>query len=93
MECPKCRKDTPVVRDGQCPNCDYRDRERAKRELLFALQSRVLSDEEMKQVEAYDWYILVINGCSYEQMEVRALFSTMLLNQFRMRLAVKELPR
>jgi hypothetical protein len=61
-----------------------------RRQLYWALRSRVLTLEEMREVERYDFYLVFDRGHSYKEADKRAEFNAALLQQFRLRLAKEE---
>lgn len=69
---------------------EYSERRRAREQqrcdLYWALRSRVLTDQEMQQVEEYD-YRLTIGDNPYNELEKRREFNDALLAQFKLHLA------
>ena len=79
---------------GACCSQELRDQntrlaeyEKHKRDLVFALQSRVLTDQEMGEVASYDYSLLTTCMIPYSETEVRRQFSDLLLTQFKIRAA------
>lgn len=99
-ECKKCHKHSNLInQDGLGPCCDEelakqvlreKQRETRRRELIFALQSRVLTDAEMETVQSWDYHILVRDCEPYFEHEKRRQFADLLFAQFRIRQAAKE---
>jgi NMD protein affecting ribosome stability and mRNA decay len=103
MKCSKCGLISQALRDGICPKCDpqfaadleeCREAERRRIEhcakLYFAMRSRVLTAEEMAEVETID------NGLLdpwYDQKQRREAFNAALLQQFKIRLAAERAER
>lgn len=98
-KCKKCGKYTNLLsHDGLGPCCDEelkhqvlreKAREVKRRDLIFALQSRVLTDAEMEQVQSWDYHLLVRDGVPFFEHDVRRQFSDLLLAQFKIRQAAK----
>ena len=65
------------------------DWDERRRKLYWALRSRVLSLDEMKEVERFDWQLCVAVGQSYNEGEKRREFNDALLVQFKMRLEIE----
>jgi len=98
-ECKTCGKHSSTLLNGVgvCCSPELQEQERRqaqheqeKRDLLWALRSRPLTDEEMGRVAAHDYSLLVIYGVSYNETEVRRQFGDMLVNQFRLRAIAAE---
>lgn len=53
--------------------------------LGFALRSRVLTDEEMAEVERLGCDVLIEEGVPFKRSELESMFGEALLNQFKMR--------
>ena len=58
-----------------------------RRELWWALRTRILSDAEMDTVKSYDYTLTVPNSESFSRAEAQRVFIDALLAQFKMRLA------
>lgn len=57
-----------------------------RRELYWGLRTRVLALEEMDEVRAYDYRLLIDSGTSFNSKEVKKEFNDALVRQFYMRL-------
>lgn len=66
----------------------WRKDEERKRELIFALRSRVLTDEEMAEVASYDISLVITPNVSYMREEKDKYFNDLLLQQFKLRAAL-----
>jgi hypothetical protein len=71
----------------QAQNKSAASYEKSRTDLLWALQSRVLTDEEMQRVAQWDYYLLVRQMQPYSEADLRRQFGEMLLLQFKLRLA------
>jgi hypothetical protein len=65
------------------------DRERHRRDLYWALRSRILTDDEMKEVEQYGDYLNIEPMVSYSSDEKKRELNDALLQQFKLRLAAE----
>ena len=54
-------------------------------EILWAMRTRVLTDKEMAYVRQRDYYILLRNGRSFRESEMRTAFNELLLLQYQIR--------
>jgi hypothetical protein len=66
------------------------ERDKARRELFWALRSRVLTLAEMDQVKMYGKFLNVEEGVPYMQAEKDAELNAALLQQFNLRLAAEK---
>ncbi len=64
--------------------------EQHRRDLVWALRSRVLTDGEMKEVEQAGSQLLTQQMVSYRQEEVDRQFNDLILQQFRLRIAANK---
>ena len=65
----------------------YEEDQASRRALYFALRSRVLTDEEMARVIAFDYHLVIEHDVTYREQEKRDEFSAALLQQFKLRLS------
>jgi hypothetical protein len=96
--CKNCKRVANEFWDGLCANCNpalaerqklRKVEEQYKRDLYWALRTRVLTLEEMKEVEIYDYTLLTFEGQSYYEKDIKTEFNETLLRQFKMRLAAE----
>jgi len=96
--CRQCGSFTDELWNGKCSKCNpdlaaavqrRLEREKRKRALYFALRSRVLKEEEMQEVEQWDYLLLVPERVSYSPIEVKTEFNAALLQQFKIRRAAE----
>lgn len=66
-----------------------RDHER-RRALVWALRSRVLTDDEIAEVKRLGADLLVVVGSPYFQADIERRFDDLLLQQFRLRMAAEK---
>lgn len=62
-----------------------------RRELYWALRSRVLTDDEMAEVEKYDFRLVIAPMQTYMEKDKREEFNAALLQQFKLRKAAQEI--
>jgi hypothetical protein len=85
----KCSKDGKWVIDEEAMEVAAKQ-EQSRRDLYWALRTRVLTIEEMKQVEGLGIYLVVATNGSYNPVEKEAELNAALLQQFKLRLAEEE---
>lgn len=93
--CKGCGKHINLMnQDGLGPCCNEELHQQVLREkawktkcqdLIFALQSRVLTDAEMETVQSLGYQLLVQDGVPFYENDVRRQFSDLLFAQFRIR--------
>ncbi len=81
-------KDGRFVVDEQA-TAEIKKREDHRRDLYWALRTRVLKSSEMDEVKRYGFRLTVDIGESFSEPEKIAEFNAALLQQFNIRLAVE----
>lgn len=102
-KCEKCGKLTSALENGLGPCCDpelkksleeqaerMQRREERRKNLIFALQSRLLTADEMADVQAWGYHILIRDNVPFFEDEKRRQFADLLFAQFRIRAAVEK---
>ena len=98
LKCKQCGCVISELLDGRCWRCNpelavqleqRRQRNEQRKELYFALRSRVLTLEEMEKVESMGYTLVTNESECYKVDEAKAEFSAALLQQFKMRLAAE----
>lgn len=64
---------------------EWANEQKHRRELFWALRSRILSVEEMEEVDKYGSRINIYDGVCYREKDKNEELNAALLNQFRMR--------
>ena len=84
----KCSSEGKVVIDHEISDSitkNYQDDIEKKRKLYWALRTRVLTDQEMAEVERLDLMLIIPYDMPFKESEKRAEFNAALLQQFRIR--------
>lgn len=98
LVCSKCGHPTNQTLNGLCAACSPELakvihakglEEVHRRELYWALRTRVLTIEEWREVEQYDFWLCVEPMCSYHHKDKVEEFNASLLQQFKLRMAVE----
>lgn len=84
----KCSSDGKWVINKEAV-VDQEKEQKHKYDLYWALRSRVLTSDEMKEVEQYGIYLIVTPMTPFDESEKNREFNDALLQQFRLRLAAE----
>lgn len=101
-KCATCGKYSNHLRNniGLCCSPELQEQARylaeaqkRKSDLAWALQTRILTDEEMLEVMGHNYYLLVRENTPYRETEIREQFSNLLSAQFRLKTILAQVKR